>query len=440
MKGRPYRIIFLSAVMIGLVLPAYFMANVELPPWSHAVSAVSVILFAVPTFWAAKMWLGWRDALIVFGALGIFALLIESVAITTGVPYGHFGYSDHLGLKLFGVVPWTVSFAWPPLLLGAYAIAAKLCDRRSGRMAMTTLLLVVFDMVLDPGAVFLGFWKYADGGWFYGVPLSNFAGWIVSGLAGAILLEGLVSRAKPLLPVPIQIASGAFFIVLFWSAFAAFAGLVAPAAIGIAVLMVIMWTWRRSHYSFDDMIVLVDDDNNATGTAAKLPAHNSKTRLHRAFSVFIFNRKGELLLQQRAFSKKTWPGVWSNSCCGHVMLHESTESAAARRLQHELGIGRVDLTMVLPHFRYRAERDGVVENEICPVLVGRYEGRIDLNPAEVASIKWVDWHEFVESTAKPGTELSPWAIGEVRLLAGSGIFREWFARELAHPGSSFVPV
>ncbi len=426
---RSYEIGILAAVLLVLSLGAFFMANVQLPAWSHAVSAASVLLFALPAFWAAKMWLGSRDALILFGVLGVFALIIELAAIMTGVPYGHFGYSDHLGFKLFGMVPWTVSFAWTPLILAAYAIAANLFLSRSIRVLATTFLLVIFDMVLDPGAVRLGFWKYTDAGNFYDVPISNFAGWMISGFAGSVLLELLVSRFKPLLPVPIQLSSSGFLIVFFWSSFAAFAGMAGPALIGTVVLAALILLWRRRGYSFDDMIVYVDEQNNSVGTAPKLDAHNSDTQLHRAFSVFIFNRNGELLLQQRSFSKKTWPGVWSNSCCGHVMLHESTGNAAARRLRFELGVSGVDLTYALPNFRYRAEKDGVVENEICPVLIGMYDGKVDPNPNEVASTKWVGWSQFLASLEKPETEISPWAVEEVRLLASSEIFKSWFAQQ-----------
>jgi len=155
------------------------------------------------------------------------------------------------------------------------------------------------------------------------------------------------------------------------------------------------------------MIVYVDEDNNAIGTARKLPAHDGETRRHRAFSVFLFNDKGELLLQQRALTKKTWPGVWSNSCCGHVMLHESTESAARRRLKYELGM-RVDkLHLILPDFRYRAEKDGVVENEICPVFVGFTSGMPSPNPDEVNDLNWVEWERFVVEVADPGNGHSP---------------------------------
>jgi len=423
-------------VVLALAVSAFFMANVAMPQWSHIVSSISVALFALPCIWALKMWLGWRDGIILFALLGFAALLIEISAIMTGFPYGHFGYSEHLGFKLFAVVPWTVAFAWPPLLLGAFSVAANVTRVRLLRVVITTLALLAFDLVLDPGAVRLGFWKYADPGYFYGVPISNFAGWIVSGFVGAIILEAIVAGLRPLLPVPIQLTSSAFFIVCFWTAFAAFAGLIAPALIGIAVLVGLTVAWRKFHYEFDDKIVLVDERNNAIGTASKLESHNAETSLHRAFSVFIFNRRGELLLQQRALSKKTWPGVWSNSCCGHVMLHEQTARAATRRLGYELGLRNIELTIALPEFRYRAEKDGVVENEICPVLIGATDAEPVLNPSEVASVRWIDWHEFLNSLDQPGTDISPWAKQEVQLLTQSDIFKDWFAREVRASGAS----
>jgi isopentenyl-diphosphate delta-isomerase len=208
-------------------------------------------------------------------------------------------------------------------------------------------------------------------------------------------------------------------------------GLMAPALIGVLILVGLIIFWRRYHFAFDDMIVLVDDDNNPIGTARKIGAHDSQTHLHRAFSVFVFNRRGELLLQQRSLGKKTWPGIWSNSCCGHVMLHESIESAAKRRLNHELGLRGIEVTLALPDFRYRAEKDGVVENELCPVLVGVSDDEPSLNAAEVASIQWVAWNEFLDSIEKADTDISPWAVTEARLLAESDAFKEWFAREVA---------
>jgi isopentenyl-diphosphate delta-isomerase len=172
----------------------------------------------------------------------------------------------------------------------------------------------------------------------------------------------------------------------------------------------------------DDLVVLVDDDDRVVGTALKSETHHADTPLHRGFSVFLFNRQGEFLMQQRAFSKKTWAGVWSNSCCGHPMLGETVTAAAMRRIEYELGLTGIDLEIALPDFRYRAEKDGVVENELCPVLIGLSDEEPVPNPSEVERIKWVNWDGFVASLDDPATDISPWAAEEGRLLCGSEIF------------------
>lgn len=404
-------------ILAMLSISAFFMANVVIPSSLSFVSGINVILFAAPAFWATKMWLGLRDAILLFVILGVLALGIETSAIITGFPYGHFGYSDLLGYRLFGYTPWTVFLAWTPLVLAAYAIAASVVKNSIVRILITAVTLVIFDLVLDPGAVKIGFWRYEGGGFFYGVPLSNFLGWIFSGVIAAVVIEVFIAIRKPLLRVPAQLISSGFFIVFFWTAVAFFSALYWPLLIGIAVLIALTIFYSKYHYAFDDMIVMVDENDRPLSTERKLPAHNKDTKRHRAFSVFLFNEKGELLLQQRALTKKTWPGVWSNSCCGHVMLHETIEDAAKRRLKYELRISNVKLDIMLPDFRYRAEKDGVVENEICPVLVGFCSQEPRPNPQEVHSTKWVDWTRFVDDVNDPANGFSPWAVEEVQLLA-----------------------
>ncbi|CAN5147359.1 hypothetical protein BH20ACI2_BH20ACI2_28310 [soil metagenome] len=142
----------------------------------------------------------------------------------------------------------------------------------------------------------------------------------------------------------------------------------------------------------------------------------------------IFNEKGEVLLQQRALTKKTWPGVWSNSCCGHVMLHETIEAAAGRRLKYELGMSVDKLHLILPDFRYRAEKDGVVENEICPVFVAFANSQPVPNPDEVNDVKWVDWEPFMVDVADPANGYSAWAGDEVELLAENLQFDQFYSR------------
>src|SRR5690606_1658740 len=180
--------IALAAIIVFLSTGAFFMANVDMPPWAGYVSALSIVAFALPSMWSLRWWLGMRDAVLLFGLLGIYALVIESLAIATGFPYGHFGYADALGYRILGYSPWTVAFAWTPLILGAYAAARRLFKNPVLRVIFTAVALTFANMVLAPGAVFLGFWRYAEPGLYYGVPWSNFTGWLISGAVGAVLI------------------------------------------------------------------------------------------------------------------------------------------------------------------------------------------------------------------------------------------------------------
>jgi len=173
----------------------------------------------------------------------------------------------------------------------------------------------------------------------------------------------------------------------------------------------------------EEWVVLVDEEDRELGVAAKSAVHHAATPLHRAFSLFLFDRDGRTLLQRRALSKRTWPGVWSNACCGHPGPGETRRDAVMRRVRQELGVTPRDLAEILPDYRYRAERDGVVENEICPVWVGRLG--VDAptpDPAEVEEVRWVAWQTFLEKL--PG-DYSPWSVEEARRLAASSAFVRW---------------
>ncbi len=418
--------LIIFAVFVLLATSAFFMVNVRLPEWSHYISGINVVLFALPLFWALRRWLGMRDAIVLIALFAVLSMAIEISAIATGFPYGHFGYSELLGFRVFGSVPWTVAFAWTPLVFTAYAAAVLIGRSFVLRLVLTVSFLIAFDLVLDPGAVRLGFWQYNSGGGFYGVPVSNFAGWAFSAALGFALIEIFVRIRRPLLPMPVQLMASGIFIIVFWTAISFFGAMIWPALIGAVICGLLAVLWFRKYYAFDDMIVFVDENNEPIGTSPKLAAHDADTKLHRAFSVFIFNRKGELLLQQRALSKKTWPGTWSNSCCGHVMLHETVEAAAKRRLNFELGMSGVELKVVLPKFRYRAEKGGVVENELCPVLVGFTEAEPKPNPSEVNAVRYVNWTDFRTEVAIPENEYSPWAIDEVEQLARNELFLRLF--------------
>lgn len=171
-----------------------------------------------------------------------------------------------------------------------------------------------------------------------------------------------------------------------------------------------------------EYVVLVDKNNKVLGTAPKLTTHNGRTPLHRGFSLFLFNKKGNLLLQQRGAKKKTWPLIWSNSCCGHPMLNESSIDTANRRLKFELGIKTNNIFEVLPNFSYRVEKDGIVENEICPVLIGFSDQKPTINRDEVNDITWISWDEFIKEIKKNPDKYSQWCILETKQLRNNKKF------------------
>nr|AFO85457.1 Isopentenyl-diphosphate delta-isomerase [Marinactinospora thermotolerans] len=172
-------------------------------------------------------------------------------------------------------------------------------------------------------------------------------------------------------------------------------------------------------------MVLVDDEGRPTGVAPKATVHTTDTPLHLAFSCYILGRQGRVLVTRRALAKRTWPGVWTNSCCGHPGPGEPTPAAVRRRVREELSLELSDLAEVLPDFRYRATAaDGTVENEICPV----YLARTDTDPvpavAEVAEWRWVDWSELVTLAETAPWAVSPWAALQIPLLARAGVVGE----------------
>lgn len=137
----------------------------------------------------------------------------------------------------------------------------------------------------------------------------------------------------------------------------------------------------------EEKVILVDKDDHPIGLMAKMEAHE-KGLLHRAFSVFVYNRKGQLLLQQRAKSKYHSPGLWTNTCCSHQRNEESNISAGKRRLQEEMGF--VCELEELFSFVYKAGFDnGLTEHELDHVMVGHYDSDPEINPEEVESFKWM---------------------------------------------------
>ncbi|MEV0197994.1 isopentenyl-diphosphate Delta-isomerase [Nonomuraea sp. NPDC050691] len=171
----------------------------------------------------------------------------------------------------------------------------------------------------------------------------------------------------------------------------------------------------------DELVVLVDDEGRAIGTAPKTSVHGRETPLHLAFSSYVFDGDGRVLLTRRADHKLTWPGVWTNSCCGHPLPGEPLDRAVTRRLSYELGLSVEHADLVLPTFAYRAVMgNGVVEHELCPVYRVTAEAPAVSNPEEVGDTRWMPWQEFAARVLEGELAISPWCAEQVPLLVGLG--------------------
>jgi isopentenyl-diphosphate delta-isomerase len=166
-----------------------------------------------------------------------------------------------------------------------------------------------------------------------------------------------------------------------------------------------------------ERVVLLDNDGKIVGSADKATVHTTDTPLHLAFSCHVFDAQSRVLVTRRALTKLTWPGVWTNSFCGHPAPDETTEQAIARRASDELGITVSSIELVLPDFRYRAiDASGIVENEICPVYRAISTDTVAANPAEVSEWEWVDPASLTAAASAAPYAFSPWLVWQLEQL------------------------
>ena len=169
----------------------------------------------------------------------------------------------------------------------------------------------------------------------------------------------------------------------------------------------------------EELIVLVNARGEPTGTAEKIASHHAETPLHLGFSCYVFDDAGRFLATRRSAAKKVWPGVWTNSVCGHPAPGESFRAAIARRLDHELGMRADDVSVVLADHLYRAPPfRGIVEHEFCPVFVARARSAPQPNPDEVAEHRWMPWEDFVRAVRSDArNRFSWWCKDQLRQAA-----------------------
>ena len=173
-----------------------------------------------------------------------------------------------------------------------------------------------------------------------------------------------------------------------------------------------------------ERVVLLDDAGTCIGAEHKARVHHERTPLHLAFSCYLFSPdRTQVLITQRAMTKQTWPGVWTNSFCGHPQPFEKIPDAVHRRAAFELGTQITDLQLALPEFRYRAvDASGVVENEICPVYTAIALTDPVLNPTEVMAARWVPAETLAETVLSSPAQFSPWMVLQLQHLAEQAMF------------------
>ena len=227
-------LIILSAI---IALSAFFITQIEFMPQYNTISVFFMIAICVPTYYYFIKKTNTKRALITIFLLSIFSMIIESIGVITGFPYGSFDYGTRLGTKI-GVIPWTVSFGWVPLVIASWSIAKEQFKKKYAiikQILLGTAILVVFDLVLDPGAVKLGFWEWGVRGAYYGIPFTNYLGWVLSGIIGLSIIALLMKNHKH----DDKYLITAYFGNIFWTMIAITTLMIIPAIIGIIITIYI---------------------------------------------------------------------------------------------------------------------------------------------------------------------------------------------------------
>ena len=156
-----------------------------------------------------------------------------------------------------------------------------------------------------------------------------------------------------------------------------------------------------------EKVILVDKDDNEIGVEDKMEAHRNGGKLHRAFSIFVLNSKGEVMIQKRAESKYHSPGLWANACCSHPRVGESLEIAAHRRLKEEMGFDCKLKEFFTLTYKLKLDNN-LWEWEFDHIFIGRFDSNPDPNPEEVAEWKWVDLNKLKEDVSNNSDKYASW--------------------------------
>lgn len=197
-------------------------------------SQIALFFIFLPLGYALWSTFGFKVFFKVVMLLSVFALLVEYIGLISGLPYGEFVYTGEMGYKIAGILPWTVGVAWTPLMVGSVALVYQATEKKVLSIIMPVIVLVVFDLLLDPAAVRLGLWSYVGGGSYYNVPIQNFLGWALTGFVGSLICFFFLHRFPQ---KNIQTLWYSFFLsTVFWSLVALASGLIMPLFFGLCII------------------------------------------------------------------------------------------------------------------------------------------------------------------------------------------------------------
>lgn len=214
------------------IVGAFMVTKIENAFLYPVLSEISILIFLSPIFYSLYKIYGLKKAFLTIFIFSTLGLLIEFSALKTGLPYGYFNYGETAVFKIADILPWTVGMSWAIFVLGAIGLNSFIKNKSFVyKIFLTGFYLVLFDLVLDPGAVSINMWSYVKEGFWFGVPFQNFVGWFITGILASIIGIGLLKREN-------QSLFFAFLPMnLFWTTICFINNLFIPFAIGLFILI-----------------------------------------------------------------------------------------------------------------------------------------------------------------------------------------------------------
>ncbi len=234
--------LFFTVFPAAFFFVSWLVANVPIAENVIWVSAFFIVILAIPSYIFLYKWVGLKLTLVILVVFSIIPIAIEAIGITTGFPYGWFYYSENLGYKVLDLVPWSVAFAFAPLVLGSLSLASYVTNDARLAIPLSAMILVWTDLVLDPAAVLLEIWIWAYPGPYYGIPFSNYVGWFLTAtLASTILHAAISGKSVQISQLDSRLATSHLLIAAFWTGYTVWTGLVIPAIFGLLLFLILYY-------------------------------------------------------------------------------------------------------------------------------------------------------------------------------------------------------